>query len=189
MGVVHEGTWPTRNELIDKSLARLDCWLIQSCNTIHPIGQALPMPMNAGVLWQFVRHKYPNSVTLDNFNRRARALPVVTPQMCFEARCHLTDNWFCDQMELLDALIHTPRQCPTVQRYDGVVGSTTIWNKWCHRVRTTLNHGFRQCRHGHATDSTRSNSSTGDARVLKKISSRSHFFPLFNDRRHRRSAR
>src|SRR5258707_5909205 len=45
-----------------------------------------------------------------HFNGRPRALPVVPPQVRLEAWRHLSHHRLGNQMELLDALVHTPGQ-------------------------------------------------------------------------------
>ena len=79
MRVVHEGTCAARDKLVNKCLAGLYAFLGQSRDAVHAVGYALAVPVHAGVFRQFVGHKNSHLVTFDNFNRRARALPVVTP--------------------------------------------------------------------------------------------------------------
>jgi len=49
-----------------------------------------------------------------------------------------------DQMKLLDAILHAPRECPAVQGYDRVVRPSVRGNQWWLRRRYRLQGRFRQ---------------------------------------------
>ena len=79
MRVVHEGTCPARNKFVDKRLAGLYAFLGKTGDPVHAVGYALAVPVHTGVFRQFIGHKNSHLVAFEHFNRRARALPVVTP--------------------------------------------------------------------------------------------------------------
>ena len=79
MRVIHEGSRSLRHEFVYVGLARLYAWLGETGDAVHAIGHTLAVPVHAGVLGQFVGDEYTHLVAFDHFNRRARALPVVTP--------------------------------------------------------------------------------------------------------------
>ena len=72
MWVVHECARAARYKLIHKGFTGSYGWLVQAGYTVHPIGQALTVPMHAGVLRQAVGHKQANLVTLYNLNGGSR---------------------------------------------------------------------------------------------------------------------
>ena len=174
MRVVHEGAWPACDELVDEGLARLDCGLVQSRHTVHAIGQTLSMPVDAGVLGQLVGHKNANAIAFHHFDGGPGTLAVVAPQMGLEARRHLAHHRLGDQVKLLDALIHPPRQCPAVKCDHRVVGPPRVGHQRRHGVRAGLDHRLGQCRHGHAAHRAGRDRSACDARIFEKISSGCH---------------
>jgi hypothetical protein len=84
--------------------------LVQTGHAVHAIGQALTMPVDAGVFGKLVGDEDSHAVALDDLDGRARALAVVAPQMGLEAGCHLAHHRLGDQVELLDTLVHAPGQ-------------------------------------------------------------------------------
>jgi hypothetical protein len=68
MRVVHEGAGPARDELVDEGLARLDALLRQAGDAVHAVGQALAVPVHAGVLGQLVgdedAHRSPSTTSI-----------------------------------------------------------------------------------------------------------------------------
>ena len=174
MRVVHESARTTRHELVDEGLARLDCGLVQSRHTVHAIGQTLSMPVDAGVLGQLVGHKNANAIAFHHFDGGPGTLAVVAPQMGLEARRHLAHHRLGDQVKLLDALIHPPRQCPAVKCDHRVVGPPRVGHQRRHGVRAGLDHRLGQCRHGHAAHRAGRDRSACDARIFEKISSGCH---------------
>ena len=128
--------------------------------------------MHAGVLRQLVGHEDPHPVALHHFDGGARALPVVTPHIGFESRCHLAHHRLGHKVELLDAVVHPPGQRPAVQRDHRVVGTAGARHQRGHGVWTGLQHGFWQCCHGHTADAGCGNS-TGHcgSGAIKKIAS------------------
>ncbi len=72
MRVVHEGAGPARDELVDVRLAHRDRRLGQARNAVHAVGQALAMPMDAGVLGQLVGNEDAYPVALHHLDGRPR---------------------------------------------------------------------------------------------------------------------
>jgi len=126
MRVVHEGAWPPRHELIHERLARGNGWLVQTGHAVHAVGQALAVPVDAGVFGQLVGDVDADTVAFDDLDGGTRALAVVPPQVGTESGCHFSHHGLCDQMEFLDPLVHPPRQGPAVECDDRVVRSTGI---------------------------------------------------------------
>ena len=124
--VVHEGAGTARLKFVDKSFAHRNRRLVQARHAVHAIGQALAVPMHAGMFRQFVGDKYAYLVTLHHLDGRPGALAVVAPHMGLEAGGHFAHHGFRHQMEFLDALVHAPRQAPAIERHDGVVGQA-VW--------------------------------------------------------------
>ena len=132
------------------------------------------MPVDTGVLRQSVGDEDAHAITFHHLDRGTWALAVVAPQVGLHARRHLTYHGLCHQVELLDTLVHAPRQGPAVERHHGVVWSPRIGHERRHGVRAGLNHRFGQGRHRHAADRTGSHCPTGDAGELEKFSSGCH---------------
>ena len=174
MRVVHESARTTRDELVDKGLASWDGRLCKAGHPIHAVGQALTVPMHAGVFRQLVGDEDAHAVALHHLYRGAGALAVVAPQMGLEARRHLAHHRLGDQVKLLDALIHPPRQCPAVKCDHRVVGPPRVGHQRRHGVRAGLDHRLGQCRHGHAAHRAGRDRSACDARIFEKISSGCH---------------
>ncbi len=150
--VVHEGAGAARHELVDEGLARRNARLRQAGDAVHAVGQPLAVPVDAVQFAQLVGDEDANPIAFDHFDRRPRALAVVAPQMRFEALGHLAHDRFGDEMELLDAVVHAPRQSPAVQRDHGVVGPAAVRHQRRHGVGPGLDHGFRQGGHRHLAD-------------------------------------
>ena len=150
--VVHEGAGAARDELVDEGLARRDARLRQAGHAVHAVGQALAMPVDAGLLAELVGDEDAHAVAFDHLDRRSRALAVVAPQVRLEAGRHLAHHRFGDQVELLDAVVHAPRQRPAVERDHRVVGPAGVGHQRRHRVGLGLHHRLGQCGHRHLAD-------------------------------------
>ena len=96
----------------------------QARHAIHAVGQALAVPVHAGVLGQAVSHKNAHPVALDNLNSGAGALPVVAPHVDHKARRNFAYHGLGHQMELFDASVHAPGRGPAIKRDDGLVRAT-----------------------------------------------------------------
>ena len=79
MRVVHKCAGPPRYKLVNKGLAGIDSFLIQSRHAVHAIGQSLTVPVNTGVFGQFVGDEDAHAVALHHLYRGAGALAVVAP--------------------------------------------------------------------------------------------------------------
>jgi hypothetical protein len=150
--VIHEGAGPARDEFVDIGLARWDAGLVQAGHAVHAVGQALAMPVDAGQLAELVGDEEAHTVAFDHFDGRARALAVVAPQVRLESGRHLAHHGLGHQVELLDPLVHAPRQGPAVQRDHGVVGPARVGYQRRHGVRLVLHHRLGQGGHGHLAD-------------------------------------
>ena len=105
MRVVHVGAMLTQRELVGVGLSRLDVRLAQAADAVHPARQQNAVPVNGGVLGEFVRHQDPDSVALDRFDGRARCAAVVAPGFHGRAGRELVFNLFGGQVKFLDAIL------------------------------------------------------------------------------------
>ena len=112
--VVHEAAAFLKLELIDEGLIWRDVRLRDATDAIHAVWQQHSVPMDRGVLRQFVGDEDPNLVSFDRLDRRTRRLSVVAPKMHIHSRRKLANNRFRDKMKLLPIAIHPPRQGPAV---------------------------------------------------------------------------
>ena len=183
VGVIHEGSRAARHEFIDESLTGRDAGLGQSCHTVHAIGNALSVPVNAVYFRKLVGDKNPHSITFHHFDRRSWTLAVVSPKVSLETRGHFPDNGFCDEMKLLDTLIHPPGQGPAVQSDDGVVRHARVGCQRGHGVRPGLNHRFGQTSQRDRADRRRRDRSRDGAGPMNEIASRNHVFRFSELRR------
>ena len=108
MRVVHEGARAFCFELVHEGLAGRDARLRQSGHAIHAVGQALAMPVDAGVLRQPVGDEYTDSVAFDDLDGGARRLAVVAPQIGLHAGRDFAHHGLGDQVEFLDVIVHAP---------------------------------------------------------------------------------
>ena len=152
MGVIHEGTGPARDELVDKGLARLDVGLGQAADPVHAVRQSLAVPVDRGVLGQAVGDEDAQSIAFDHFDRRSRRLAVVAPQAGDHPRRDLALDRFGDEMELLDAVLHPPRCGPAVQGHHRVVRAPGRRHQGWAGVGRILHHRLRQPGQGTAAD-------------------------------------
>ena len=83
--VVHEGARAACHEFVHLGLADRNRFLGQARHAVHAVGQALAVPVDAGVLGQFVGDEDAHAVALNHLNGRARALAVVAPHVDLEA--------------------------------------------------------------------------------------------------------
>ena len=171
MGVVHECPRTARNELVDEGFAGLDRWLIQARHAVHAIRQTLPVPVDTGVLGQFVGHKNADAVAFHHLDGGTWALAVVSPQVGLETGRHFAHHGFCHQVELFDPLVHAPRQRPAVERDHGVVGAPRIGHQRRHGVCTRLEHWLWQSGHRHPAHTRCGHSPPSNASKSEKISS------------------
>ena len=142
--VVHERPAMLHHEFVRVRLAGLDVRLREPADAVHAIGQPYPAPVNRRVLGQLVGDEDAHSVALDALDGRAGTLAVVAPQIGLHAGRNLADDGFGDQMKLLDAILHAPRECPAVQGYDRVVRPSVRGNQRWLRRRYRLQGRFRQ---------------------------------------------
>ena len=142
--VVHECAGAAGLELVDKGLARLNGRLGEARDAVHAVGQALAVPVHAGVLGQAVGDEDAHPVPLDHLNGGARRLAVVAPQVGLEARRHFAHHRLGHQMKLFDTLAHAPRQGPAVERDNRVVGPPGVGHQRRHGVGATLQHRLGQ---------------------------------------------
>ena len=71
MRVIHVCPVLTERELVHIRLARFDVGLIETAHTVHARGQQNPVPVNRGVLGQFVGDEQAQPITFNRFDGRA----------------------------------------------------------------------------------------------------------------------
>ena len=166
--VIHEGAGLLHLEFVDEGLAGLDLRLVQTADTVHAIGQQDAVPVDGGVLGQLVGHEDAQLVALDAFDGRPRRLAVVAPQPRDHAGRDLALDRFGDEMELFPAVARAPRQCPAVERDDGVVGAAIHGTQWRLGRRAFLDRRFRERGRARAGDG---GGTENGARGLEKTAS------------------
>ena len=106
--VIHEGSAVLHHELVGEGLTGFDMRLSQAAHTIHAVRRPDAVPVNRGVLRQLVGNEDAYPVAFDAFDGRPGALAVVAPEVRLHAGRELPDHRFCNQMKLLDAVLHPP---------------------------------------------------------------------------------
>nr|ABZ07606.1 hypothetical protein ALOHA_HF4000ANIW137K11ctg4g7 [uncultured marine microorganism HF4000_ANIW137K11] len=173
--MVHKGAGTLGLELIDKGLAGRDRRLREAAHAVHAVGQALPVPVDAGCLRQAIGDVDAHTIPLHHLDRRPRALAVVTPQMRLHAGRDLPHHGFRHQVELLDAIAHAPGQAPAIQGHHRVK-RPAVARRAGHLGFCTAHAGnFRQGRHRHLADRARS---YGSRSQPEKITAIQHHSPL-----------
>ncbi len=171
MRVVHERPRPARDEFVDERLAHTDRRLGQSGHAVHAVGQALAVPVDAGVLRQAVGDEQAHPVALHHFDRRSGGLSVVAPQVRLHAGREFAHHGFGHQVEFLDPGVHAPGQGPAVERHDRVVGAAGVGDQ--RRLGRGLvgAHDLGQRGQRHAADRGGRQGGPGEGRTTQKVSS------------------
>ena len=171
MGVIHKGAGAAGDELVNEGFAHRDRRLVQPCHAVHAIGQALAVPVDAGVLGQFVGDENAHPVALHHLDGRPRRLAVVAPQVSLVAGRQFAHHRLCNQVEFLDSIVHAPRQGPAVKGNHRVIGPPAARLQRRLGVGAGLQHRLGQGRHSHPADRRSGHRRANGAGTEKEIAS------------------
>ena len=130
MGMIFKGAGFLHRKFVHVGLARWNLRLIQAAHPVHAVRQQDAVPVHRGVLRQFVRHEDAYFVAFDTFDGRPWALAVVAPKIGLHPGRYLAHHRLGDKMKFLPAVLHAPRQCPTIQGDDRVIGPAIRRREW-----------------------------------------------------------
>ena len=128
--VIHKGAVLLKLEFVDERLARRDVRLREATDAIHAGRQQHSVPVNGGVFREFVGHENTDLIAFHCLDGWARRLAVIAPEVRVHARRHFAHYRLGNQVKLLPAVLHAPRQRPAIQRGDGRVGTAIGRREW-----------------------------------------------------------
>ena len=116
MRMIHEGAVLPQRKFVNIGFTRTDMRLSEAADAVHSIGQKNAMPVNAGVLGQFVGHQNTNPIAFNRFDGRPRCLSIVTPAFHLHTGSKLALDGLGDQMKFFNTVFYLIRQHASVGR-------------------------------------------------------------------------